>query len=76
MISMYYIWLNYHYGIQCERFEPKSHLISRLSMIVRWVNADILNGYIKHKLSIIKMLYSIKKLLYPPPPPCKVGYLT
>ena len=37
-------------------------------MIVR-MNADILNGYIKHKLSTINMLYSIKTLLYSPPPP-------
>ena len=49
------------------RFQPKSHFISRLSMIVR-MNAYILNRYIKHKLSTINIVYSLKMFYYPPHP--------
>ena len=37
-------------------------------MIVQ-MNTDILNGYIKHKLSTINIVYSLKMFYYSPTPP-------
>ena len=37
-------------------------------MIVQ-MNTDILNGYIKHKLTTINIVYSLKMFYYSPTPP-------
>ena len=66
-VLLIYGWITIMGYSRGERFEPKSHFISRLSMIVR-MNADILNGYIKHKLSTINIVYSLKMFYYPPNP--------